>query len=641
MSPDRLDSNQMHERTDPRLAYKPGPGEIPTAPGVYRFSDSTGRALYIGKAKNLRSRLSSYFGTLSSLNNRTQTMLRLATAVDWTVVASDTEALVLEHTWIREMDPPFNVQFRDDKSYPYLAITLADDAPRLIITRNRKIRGARYFGPFPKLWAVKELMELLQQAFPIRTCNDAAYRRALTTGVPCLASQIGKCHGPCSLSVDPGAHRRAVEQLIDFLEGHDRSYVHELRRAMHNASEAQQYERAARLRDQLEAIEHVLERNAVVLADGLSADIFGLAADDLSVAVHQFIVRGGRIRGERSWIVDADDSLTPEVLMMSMLQDAYLDGPRQEQRTRAQSKLGARAEIPKAILVSHLPTEVEPLEEVLSTARGARVLVSVPVRGEKAELVRRAVSNAGEQLQRHRMKRAADVVARTDALSELQRALNLPEPPLTIECIDISHLSGTNIVGALVTFVDGLPRKDQYRRYSIPASSDDTDSIAQVVQRRFTPRNDSTDEQSPRRIPQLLIVDGGEPQVRAADRVLRALGVEVPLCGIAKRLEEVWQPGEPFPTLLPRSSEALFLLQRIRDEAHRFAISHQRSRRSQSIDSALSEVPGLGPKRVQALLRTFKSVKRIREASEADLAKVPGITASLAQRIQAHLKAPM
>lgn len=566
-------------------------------------------------------------------------MLRLARAVDWTVVGSDTEALVLEHTWIREMDPPFNVQFRDDKSYPYLAVTLAEDAPRLIITRNRKIAGARYFGPFPKLWAVRELMELLQRAFPIRTCTDASYRRALNSGVPCLASQIGQCHGPCSLRITHEAHRVVVDQLIDFLTGSDQQILKPLKEEMHAASEQQDYERAAKLRDQLIALEHVLERNAVVLSDGVSADVFGLAIDDFVAGVHQFIVRGGRIRGERSWIVDVDEGVAPATLMAVMLQDAYLDESDAASRTRVQRKLGARAELPGHIYASQIPEDVDLIETVLATSRQHRVLISVPSRGEKAELVRRAVVNAQEHLQRHKLKRANDIVARTDALSALQRALHLPEPPLTIECIDVSHLAGSNIVASLVSFTDGLPKKEGYRRYLIAESTDDTDSVAQVIRRRF--RRDAPSElNAMRKPPQLLVVDGGQPQVSAAQRVLNELGVNIPLCGIAKRLEEVWLPGEAFPTVLPRNSDALFLLQRLRDEAHRFAISHQRKRRSLSVQSALSGIPGLGPKKTQALLKAFSSVKRIRDASVEDLASVPGISEALAERIHAELSSP-
>lgn len=619
---------------DRRAEFRPAQGEIPTSPGVYRFSDRHGRVLYIGKAKNLRARLANYFQPLRSIAPRTQRMLALAARLDWTVVATDTESLVLEHTWITEFQPPFNVQFRDDKTYPYLAVTLREEAPRLIITRNERIRGARYFGPYPKVWALRETTALLQQAFPIRTCNDADYRRAMRSGRPCLAGQIGRCHGPCSGRISVEAHRERVEQLVAFLAGGDASHLRRLQRAMRDAAAEQRYEDAARLRDQASAVEHVMERNSVALPLDVDVDVFGLRSDELSAAAHQFIIRGGRIRGERSWVVDVELDDSPSTLLEQVIQSAY-EGER---------------EPPPEILVPVLPEGVHALEEALRARRprGGRVVVRIPERGDKAQLMDRATLNAGENLMRHKLKRAADITARTDALAELQQSLGMPEAPLRIECIDVSHLQGTGVVASLVVFEDGLPAKGAYRKYRIETTTDDTDSIYQVVSRRAAQLNEQRAQREEpgalptggryRERPQLLIVDGGAPQVAAAQRALREAGItDVFLVGVAKRLEELWLPDDPFPVILPRGSEALFLVQRARDEAHRFAITFQRQRRRVSLASQLSDVPGLGPKRVQGLLRHFGSVARLREASAAEIATAPGVGPALAEVVRAHL----
>ncbi len=617
---------------DHRAAFRPAQGEIPTTPGVYRFSDRHGRVLYIGKAKNLRARLANYFQPMHALMPRTQRMLTLAAKLDWTVVATDTESLVLEHTWITEYKPPFNVQFKDDKTYPYLAVTLREDAPRLIITRNEKIRGARYFGPYPKVWALRETTALLQQAFPIRTCNDADYKRAMDSGRPCLAGQIGRCNGPCSGKITVEAHRERVEELVAFLAGGDTSHLKQLQHAMRDAAAEQRYEDAARLRDQVQAVEHVLEKNAIVLGLDVELDVFGLKSDELSAAAHQFIIRGGRIRGERSWIVDVELDDSPGTLLEQVIQSAYDDGH----------------EAPARILVSTMPADLSALEEALRANRPRRgkVRIQVPERGDKAQLMNRALLNAGENLLRHKLKRAADITARTDALAELQEGLDMGEAPLRIECIDVSHLQGTGVVASLVVFEDGLPAKGAYRKYRIEQTTDDTDSIYQVVSRRAAQLNAAAEAGEPpsgryRDRPQLLIVDGGQPQVAAAQRALREAGItDVALCGVAKRLEELWLPDDPFPVILPRTSESLFLVQRIRDEAHRFAITFQRQRRSTAISSQLSEIPGLGPKRVQALLKHFGSVARLRAASSEEIASAPGVGDQLAEQIHRHVHAP-
>ncbi|PII86185.1 excinuclease ABC subunit C [Leucobacter sp. OLJS4] len=617
---------------DHRAAFRPAQGEIPTTPGVYRFSDRHGRVLYIGKAKNLRARLANYFQPMHALMPRTQRMLTLAAQLDWTVVATDTESLVLEHTWITEYKPPFNVQFKDDKTYPYLAVTLREDAPRLIITRNEKIRGARYFGPYPKVWALRETTNLLQQAFPIRTCNDADYKRAMDSGRPCLAGQIGRCNGPCSGKISLEAHRERVDELVAFLAGGDTSHLKQLQHAMRDAAAEQRYEDAARLRDQVQAVEHVLEKNAIVLGLDVELDVFGLKSDELSAAAHQFIIRGGRIRGERSWIVDVELDDSPGTLLEQVIQSAYDDGH----------------EAPAKILVSTMPADLPALEEALRANRPRRgkVRIQVPERGDKAQLMNRALLNAGENLLRHKLKRAADITARTDALAELQEGLDMGEAPLRIECIDVSHLQGTGVVASLVVFEDGLPAKGAYRKYRIEQTTDDTDSIYQVVSRRAAQLNAAVEAGEPpsgryRDRPQLLIVDGGQPQVAAAQRALREAGItDVALCGVAKRLEELWLPDDPFPVILPRTSESLFLVQRIRDEAHRFAITFQRQRRSTAISSQLSEIPGLGPKRVQALLKHFGSVARLRAASPEEIASAPGVGDQLAEQIHRHVHAP-
>lgn len=619
----------MVQFEDTRAHWRPKNSEIPTDPGVYRFADAQGRVLYIGKAKSLRNRLLNYFGPMARLAPRTQRMLQLARGVDWTVVSTDTESLILEHTWINEFEPPFNVQFRDDKTYPYLAVTLGDDAPRLIITRNRNIAGAKYYGPYPKVWAIRQLVEALQQAFPIRTCNDADYRRAMASGRPCLGGQIGRCFGPCSHAVTKVEHRARIQELIEFLGGQDRGFIQRLESRMRTAAAKQEYEEAAVIRDQIEGAKLALEQNVMVLSTEEDLDVFGFAMDDLSASVHMFMVRGGRIRGEHAWVVDVELDNTMGRLVEFALQSAY--------------DLEA---VPSVVLVPEVPESSAELVEALRAhrPRGGRVNVMVPERGEKRQLLDRANLNAAEQLTRYTMRRASDIVTRTDALAEIQSALGLSEPPLRIECIDVSHLQGTNVVASLVVFEDALPAKSEYRKYAIDHTTDDTDSIYQVVSRRATRiveslRADGVEgAQARRQVPGLIVVDGGQPQVNAAQRALTEAGLtQINVCGIAKRLEELWLPDDPFPVILPRSSEALFLLQRLRDEAHRVAVSYQRTKRKRDIRTQLSEIPGLGPKRIQQLLKHFGSVKRLREASATEIASLPGIGPGLAQTIERHL----
>lgn len=627
------------------LPYKPRPGEIPTDPGVYRFRDADGRVLYVGKAKNLRQRLSNYFAPLRTLHERTRRMVTTASSVEWTVVSTDVDSLQLEYMWIKEFDPPFNVRYKDDKSYPFMAVTLGDEAPRVIVTRNRKIPGARYFGPYPKVWAVHETIDLMVKAFPIRTCSDASYKRAMQTGRPCFPGQIGKCGGPCSMTVTIEEHRAMVNDFVAFMAGGDERFTRDLRKRMLDASAAMDYEAAAKYRDKLAAIEAVLGKSALVLAFDEDADLFGIAEDELAAAVQHFVIRGGRVRGVRAMTIEKEIDISGADLVDQVLQRAY----------------GDAADVPRRILVPSLPEDAPEMEEWLRERRGRKVEIAVAQRGQRADLMRTATLNAQQALIRHKTRRTSDYVARTQALTDLQEALGMEEAPLRIECFDISHLGGTNVVASMVVFEDGLPRKDQYRSFGIAETTDDTDSMYQVLRRRLAyldrpepvvvsdplvagtegePVEGESGRKKPRFAyrPQLLLVDGGKPQVEAAARALRDAGhPEISVCGIAKRLEEVWLPGDDFPVILPRTSEALYLLQRLRDEAHRFAIVHQRKKRRNDITSVLAEVPGLGAARIKVLLKHFGSVTALRAAEPGQIEEVQGIGPVLAQNIHAHL----
>jgi excinuclease ABC subunit C len=618
------------------VPWRPKAGEIPTDPGVYRWRDESGRVLYVGKAKNLRARLSNYFAPLRTLHERTRRMVLTASSVEWTVVGSDIEALQLEYTWIKEFNPPFNVKFRDDKTYPYMAITLGDEAPRVMVTRNRKIKGAKYFGPYPKIWAVHDTIDLLTKVFPIRTCSDSSYKRAMETGKPCFPGQIGKCGGPCSGKVTIAEHRAIVDEFVKFMGSYDRRVITELRQRMAASADAMEYEQAARYRDQVEALEAVLEKSAVVLRDSVDLDLFGIAEDELAAAVQLFTVRGGRIRGVRGWVVDKELDISTGDLVEQIVQGHYAEDGLVS---------GAGEEPPREVVVPELPEDADALEQWLSERRGGRgTRLSTAQRGDRAGLARTAAQNAQQALLLYKMKRSADYTTRSAALADIQDALGMTEAPLRMECYDISHLQGTNVVASMVVFEDGLPRKDQYRRFTIAETRDDTDSMYQVLTRRLARLDEDAalpdqagptaegvveSEKPTKRFayrPQLLIVDGGQPQVAAAKRALDDAGVtDIALVGIAKRLEELWLPDDDFPVILPRNSEALFVIQRIRDEAHRFAITHQRSRRKRDIRTQLAEIPGLGPTRVSALLKHFGSVARLRQATADEIGEVPGI----------------
>ena len=617
------------------LSYRPEPGSIPTQPGVYRFRDARGRVVYVGKAKNLRARLSSYFQDVGNLHPRTATMVTTAASVEWTVVNTEVEALQLEYSWIKEFDPRFNVKYRDDKSYPWLAVTVGEEFPRVMVGRGAKRKGTRYFGPYSHAWAIRETVDLLLRVFPMRSCSNGVFKRSAQIGRPCLLGYIDKCAAPCVGKVSAEEHRAIVDDFCDFMGGHTTAFVKRIEREMYAASDALDFEKAARLRDDLGALHKALEKQAVVLGDGTDADVIALAEDPLEVAVQIFYVRGGRIRGQRGWVADrVDEGGTAELVDDFLLQLYAGAGP---------------DEIPREILVPALPVDVATYEQLLGDVRGSRVAIRVPQRGDKKSLQETVAQNARQALALHKTKRASDLTTRNRALEEIQDALGLDEVPLRIECYDVSNLQGTEVVASMVVFEDGLARKSEYRRFVIRGvdGQNDVASMDEVITRRF---RRLLDEQStstevtgdsgpmlvdpetgrPRKFayaPGLVVVDGGPPQVAAAQRALAELGiVDIPVCGLAKRLEEVWLPAQEDPVILPRSSEGLYLLQRIRDEAHRFAITHHRSRRSKSmVESLLDDVPGLGEVRRKTLIKHFGSLKRLREASVEEIALVPGI----------------
>ncbi|MGZ4685179.1 MAG: excinuclease ABC subunit UvrC [Oryzihumus sp.] len=654
-------------------SYRPKPGEIPVDPGVYRFRDATGRVIYVGKAKSLRSRLSSYFQDIAALHPRTRTMVTTGASVEWTVVSNEVEALQLEYSWIKEFDPRFNVKYRDDKSYPYLAVTMGEEFPRAQVLRGAKRRGTRYFGPYAHAWAIRETLDLLLRVFPMRTCSGGVFKRAGQVGRPCLLGYIDKCSAPCVGRVSEQEHRAIAEDFCDFMAGNTTKFVKRLEQRMKDAAAEMDYEQAARLRDDIGALQRALEKSAVVLGDATDADVFALADDELEAAVQVFHVRGGRVRGQRGWVVEKDDEAVPD-LVEHLLQQVY----------GGESPEG----VPREVLVPVLPEDAAHLGQWLTGLRGAQVDLRVPQRGDKRALMDTVRRNAEQSLARHKVARAGDLTARSLALEELQQTLELPDAPLRIECFDVSHIQGTQVVASMVVFEDGLPRKSEYRRFIVrgaagadgggadgaaadgPVQVDDTAAMREVLTRRFRryldDRSEATDLEvddrlgededgpagaridpdtgRPRRFaypPNLVVVDGGLPQVNAAQAVLDELGIDdVALVGLAKRLEEVWVPGQDFPVILPRTSEGLYLLQRLRDEAHRFAITFHRQRRSKAMTSSvLDTIPGLGATRRKALLKHFGSVKKVRAATEEEIRAVPGIGPALAATIHTTLAA--
>jgi len=637
-------------------SYRPGPGEIPLDPGVYRFRDADGRVIYVGKAKSLRSRLSSYFQDLSALHPRTRSMVTTGASVEWTTVSNEVEALQLEYSWIKEFDPRFNVKYRDDKSYPYLAVTMGEDYPRAQVMRGAKRKGTRYFGPYAHAWAIRETLDQLLRVFPVRTCSSGVFKRAGQVGRPCLLGYIEKCSAPCVDRVSAQEHRLIAEDFCDFMAGNTGKFVQRLEARMAAAASQLDYETAARMRDDIGALTRALEKSAVVLADATDADVFALADDELEAAVQVFHVRGGRVRGQRGWVVErgSEDTVDASSMVERLLQQVY----------GGESPEG----VPREVLVPVLPPDPVHMSQWLTVLHGAQVDLRVPRRGDKRALMDTVRRNAEQSLVRHKVTRAADLTARSVALQELQDGLDLISAPLRIECFDVSHVQGTNVVASMVVFEDGLPRKAEYRRFIVRGAVgqagepnpqiDDTAAMHEVLTRRFRryldDRADASDIEGmaidpdtgkPRRFaypPNLVVVDGGLPQVNAARSALAALGIDdVALVGLAKRLEEVWLPGQAFPVILPRTSEGLYLLQRVRDEAHRFAIAFHRERRSKAMTtSALDGIPGLGETRRKALLRHFSSVKRIKEASLEQIREVPGIGVALAATIHATLHDP-
>jgi len=668
-------------------SYRPSSGSIPESPGVYRFADPKGRVIYVGKAKNLRSRLNSYFADPASLHPRTLRMVTTAGGVQWTVVSTEVEALQLEYNWIKEFDPRFNVRYRDDKSFPELAVTVGEEYPRLQVMRGPHRKGVKYFGPYAHAWAIRETLDLLLRVFPARTCSAGVFRRSGQIGRPCLLGYIGKCSAPCVGRVSAEEHRDIVDAFCDFMSGKADPLIRRLEREMTSAAASLDFEKAARLRDDLGAVRRAVEKQAVVFGDGTDADVIGVQADDLLASVQVFHVRGGRVRGQRGWIVDVDSDVAAvaDTERIGTLVEKFLllfYGDRFEDE-------GGSA-VPREILVPQLPSSSVELADWLSGLRGSHVSLRVPQRGDKRSLAETVHRNAAEALNQHRLKRASDLTARAAALNELGATLGMANAPLRIECIDISHVQGTDVVASLVVFEDGLAKRSDYRRFAIrDRPGDDVASIAEVVRRRFSrsagvdvdqhaddtgrdlasgelpapepsatvaeksvqsalptpgdrPPGIDPETGRPRRFaypPQLLVVDGGAPQVNAAAAVLADLGItDVTVCGLAKRLEEVWMPAvdgrDTDPIIFPRTSEALYLLQRLRDEAHRFAITYHRQKRSKSMTvSVLDGVPGLGETRRKALLKYFGSVRKLREATAQDLGRVPGVGPATAAAI--------
>ncbi|MFF8602767.1 excinuclease ABC subunit UvrC [Streptomyces sp. NPDC015232] len=639
-------------------SYRPKPGQIPDSPGVYKFRDEHRRVIYVGKAKSLRQRLANYFQPLTSLHPRTATMVTTAASVEWTVVSTEVEALQLEYSWIKEFDPRFNVKYRDDKSYPYLAVTLNEEFPRVQVMRGHKKKGVRYFGPYAHAWAIRETVDLMLRVFPVRTCSAGVFRNAASAGRPCLLGYIGKCSAPCVGRVTAEEHRELAEEFCDFMAGRTGTYLRRLEKQMMIAAEDMEYEKAARLRDDIGALRKAMEKNAVVLADATDADLIALAEDELEAAVQIFHVRGGRVRGQRGWVTDKVEAVDTAGLVEHALQQLY-----GEESGDA---------VPKEVLVPALPEDAGAVGAWLSGRRGSQVSLRVPQRGDKKDLMETVARNAQQALVLHKTKRASDLTTRSRALEEIAEALDLDAAPLRIECFDISHLQGEDVVASMVVFEDGLPRKSEYRRFQIKGfeGQDDVRSMHEVVSRRFrrylaekekagewgvpaegggpvdgeVPADaDGRDEDGrPKRFaypPQLVVVDGGQPQVAAARRALDELGIDdIAVCGLAKRLEEVWLPGEDDPVVLPRTSEGLYLLQRVRDTAHDFAIRYQRSKRSKRIrNSPLDAIPGLGETRKQALIKHFGSVKRLRQATIEQICEVPGMGRKTAEAVAVAL----
>ena len=612
------------------------PSNIPTEPGVYRFYDSHDRVIYVGKAKNLKNRLNSYFG--SNLAAKTYRMVHTAVRVDWTIVGTEIEALALEFTWIKSFNPQFNVQFKDDKTYPYLAVSLSEEYPRLFVSRQKHVKGNRYFGPFTNTWALRGTVEVLQRSFPVRACTQSNFNRAVATKRQCLLGDIGKCSAPCVGWISQEEHTKLAKNLVAYLDRNPTDIAESLQLDMERASANEEFELAARLRDQLEALGKTTEFTETSLNNNFSADLIAIHQEVTHAAASLFSIRAGRIIASRAWIIDLSDVLEEEDVISAALAKIYIE-----------------SKAPSEILVDREPSDTAAVAEWLGGMAGHKVNISIPQRGEKVEMMRTVARNAHQALIQYLSKRSNDVAVVGRALEEIQSALGLAELPLRIECFDISNIQGKHMVASMVVFEDGQPKKSDYRRFAIDddAGFDDTRAMNQVITRRLkrylAEREVDINElkmQGGARPkfaypPQLIVVDGGAPQVSAAYQALLALGLEkIPLVGLAKRLEEVWLPNSSDPIILPRHSEGLYMLQRVRDEAHRFAINFHRSKRSAvMLESLLDEIPLLGEVRRRALLDRFGSVGALKKATVEEIAAVPGIGEKIAGIIEAALLA--
>lgn len=703
---------------DSRDLFRPKTSDIPAQPGVYKWRDGEGRVIYVGKAKNLRNRLTNYFQPLYQLHPRTQTMVLTARNLEWTVVGTELESLTLEYTWIKEFDPRFNVVFRDDKTYPYLAISSGERVPRVWVTRSRKRRDTRYFGPYAKVWDLRHSLDRLLKTFPVRTCSQNVYHKAEITHRPCLLASIGKCSAPCIGRISVEEHRKMCEQLIGVLTGRiGKSYIAQLTREMKEASDELEFEKAARLRDQIQMLSTVVEQNAVVFDSDVDADFFGVDSDELEASVHAFYVRAGSIRGERNWSVERVEDVTDEELIADLIVQVYSEtagetirasqstvvteqrnaigstqivtatdavaraqatrerNERQDQTGRA-DLLAPISPVPREVIVPIEPARREELESWLSGLRGGAVSIRVASRGDKRRLLDRANDNAKQAMQRSKMSRISDMGARSTAMNDVAKALGLEQAPLRIECYDISNtVGGAFQVASMVVFEDAIAKKSEYRRFAIRGADgqgalDDLSALYETLTRRFQHGNiagdsgesmdnerrasehgdqthEPTVQQNTNRRhfaykPNLVVVDGGKPQVMAAAKALEDCGVDdVAVCGLAKRLEEVWVPDDDYPIILKRQSEGMYLLQRVRDESHRFAITyHRQTRRKGALRSALDDIPGVGEAYQKRLLSHFGSVRAMREADVEDFEQVKGVgkakAAAIYQALHAH-----
>lgn len=737
---------------DSRDLFRPKTSDIPALPGVYKWRDEQGRVIYVGKAKNLRNRLTNYFQPLHQLHPRTQNMVLTARSLEWTVVGTELEALTLEYTWIKEFDPRFNVVFKDDKTYPYLAVSLSERIPRVWITRSRKRKGVRYFGPYAKVWPARQTLDALLKSFPVRTCTPAVFHKAQLTHRPCLLASIGKCSAPCVGNISASEHRELVEHIVGVFTGRlGKQYADELTAQMKQASADLEFEKAAKLRDRLAMLNTILEHNAVVLDEDVDADIFGFAADELEASIHAFFVRSGAIRGERNWSVERVEDITDEQLLADFLEQIYadltkdsvtkdtaskdsieqhalpqssgwrstgiggtepvadqdtesemahnhaalrveqrrealaptqsataLDAQDRAQATRARNRreattgrddlLAPFSPIPRQIIAPMMPDRSKDIEAWLTQLRGSKVSIQSAVREQKRELLERANANALQALQRSKLSRIKDVGTRTQAMNEIAQALGLDRAPLRIECYDISNtVGGQYQVASMVVFEDGIAKKSEYRRFAIRGTDgngcvDDLSALYETLTRRFKHGNiagdsgESMDNErraqeagvdaessvqqntNPRHFayrPNLIVVDGGQPQVLAAARALHDCGVDdVALCGLAKRLEEIWLPDDDYPVIMKRQSEGMYLMQRVRDESHRFAITYHRKKRTQAgLRSALDSIEGIGPAQQKLLLKHFGSVRAMRAASVEEFMQVEGVGKVKAERL--------